>query len=76
MPREPRDNRYEFGNEFLFVTDVGQDDDNVLVDDENRIRFIDPIIGFKSSLQELLMYALESDKDVAELVKHLYQNDR
>ena len=70
------DNRYEFGNEFLFVTDVGQDDDNVLVDDENRIRFIDPIIGFKSSLQELLMCALESDKDVAELVKHLYQNDR
>ena len=40
--------RYEFGNEFVFVTDVGQDGDNVLLDDDNAIRFIDPIIGFSS----------------------------
>jgi len=42
--------RYEFGNEYVLVTDVGQDGDNVLLDDEGMLRFIDPIIGFKSPL--------------------------
>lgn len=35
--------RYSFGNDFLFVTDVGQDGDNVLLDDDGMLRFIDPI---------------------------------
>ncbi|MBR4899345.1 MAG: hypothetical protein IKZ46_00255, partial [Victivallales bacterium] len=36
------DGRYAFGNDFLFVTDVGQDGDNVLLDDDGMLRFIDP----------------------------------
>ena len=46
--------RYAFGNDFVFVTDVGQDGDNVLLDDEGQLRFIDPIIGFKQPLQDIL----------------------
>ena len=64
--------RYEFGNEFLFVTDVGQDGDNVLIDDEGAIRFIDPIIGFKSPLLPLLNGAIESEDRIAALVNGLY----
>lgn len=60
--------RYEFGNELVFVTDVGQDGDNVLLDDDNAIRFIDPIIGFKQPLVDCLAEALESDDMVKELV--------
>ena len=45
------DGRYTFGNDYVFVTDVGQDGDNVLLDDEGQLRFIDPIIGFKKPLQ-------------------------
>ena len=42
--------RYAFGNEYVFVTDVGQDGDNVLLDDNGQLRFIDPILGFKQPL--------------------------
>ena len=64
--------RYEFGNDFLFVTDVGQDGDNVLVDDDGAIRFIDPIIGFKSSLLTRLKGAIESEDLIPTLVADLY----
>lgn len=60
--------RYSFGNNVLFVTDVGQDGDNVLLDDERRLRFIDPIIGFKQSLLNLLTAALEDESNVNELI--------
>ena len=46
--------RYEFGNELLFVTDVGQDGDNVLLGDDDKLYFIDPIIGFKVPARELI----------------------
>ena len=65
--------RYEFSNDFLFVTDVGQDGDNVLVDDDGVIRFIDPIIGFKSPLLSRLKDAVESDEGVTTLVNDLYR---
>ena len=65
--------RYEFGNDFLFVTDVGQDGDNVLLDDDDAIRFIDPIVGFKSPLLPRLKSALESEADIQDLVKDLYR---
>ncbi len=48
------DDRYSFGNEWIFVTDVGQDSDNVLLDDDGRLRFIDPILGFKQPLLDKL----------------------
>ena len=56
----------------MFVTDVGQDGDNVLLDDDNAIRFIDPIIGFKPPLLQYLMDALNSDGNVLTLVNNLY----
>ena len=49
-----REGRYVFGNELLFVTDVGQDGDNVLLGDDDRLYFIDPIIGFKVPARELI----------------------
>ena len=70
-----RRGRYEFGNELLFVTDVGQDGDNVLLDDDGAIRFIDPIIGFKSPLVLRLKAALVSDEDVLSLVQDLYHTE-
>lgn len=42
--------RYCFGNANLFVTDVGQDSDNVLWNPPNTLFFIDPIIGFREPL--------------------------
>lgn len=64
--------RYEFGNEFLFVTDVGQDGDNVLLDDDGALRFIDPIVGFKSLLLPQLKGALESEDGITALVNDIY----
>lgn len=46
--------RYAFENEWLFVTDVGQDSDNVLLGDDDKLYFIDPIIGFKISALEVV----------------------
>ena len=65
--------RYEFGNELLFVTDVGQDGDNVLLDDDAAIRFIDPIIGFKSLLLPRLKDALVSEDGIPALINDLYR---
>lgn len=62
------ENRYDFGTQYLFVTDVGQDGDNVLVDDSGRLRFIDPIIGFKPPLLPFLDAALDSVPAVDTLV--------
>ena len=64
------DGRYAFGNDYVFVTDVGQDGDNVLIDDEGQLRFIDPIIGFKKPLQDLLSQFNDSDF-IDNLVKRL-----
>lgn len=64
--------RYDFGNDYVLVTDVGQDGDNVLLDDEQHLRFIDPIIGFKQPLQETLSGNSAFDCDVEGLVFDLY----
>lgn len=64
--------RYSFGNDFLFVTDVGQDGDNVLLDDDGMLRFIDPIIGFKKPLLNLLTSALEGGSHINELFFAIY----
>lgn len=64
--------RYSFGNDFLFVTDVGQDGDNVLLDDDGMLRFIDPIIGFKKPLLNLLTSALEGGSHINELLFAIY----
>ena len=64
--------RYEFGNDCVFVTDVGQDGDNVLLDDELQLRFIDPILGFKQPLQRMLSDLLAQELKIEELVFNLY----
>ena len=64
--------RYSFANDFLFVTDVGQDGDNVLLDDDGMLRFIDPIIGFKQPLLNLLASALEDESHVNGLLFAIY----
>ena len=64
--------RYAFGNEYVFVTDVGQDGDNVLLDDNGQLRFIDPILGFKQPLLQKLAAALADESEIAPLVYKLY----
>ena len=54
------------------MTDVGQDGDNVLLDDDNNLRFIDPIIGFKQPLQDCLAEVLSPDFDVDGFVSEIF----
>lgn len=63
--------RYGFGNDWVFVTDVGQDGDNVLIDDSGQLRFIDPIVGFKPPLLPFLDSALNSDDEIETLLSRL-----
>ncbi len=64
--------KYCFGNSMAFVTDVGQDSDNVLLGDDGKLYFIDPIIGFKDKLQRLLDSPLELEAKIDALVYQLY----
>ncbi len=50
---------------------VGQDGDNVLLDDDRHLRFIDPIIGFKHPLLAMLSKSLETDAEVDALTRHV-----
>ncbi len=49
---------YFYGNEFIAITDVSADGDNVLTDG-NRLYFIDPIIKFKRPAVEVLAHYYE-----------------
>ena len=64
--------RYDFGNEYVKVTDVGQDGDNVLLDDAGFLRFIDPIIGFKPPLLEKLDDVFAVEAKIDDIVYDLY----
>ena len=64
--------KYCFGNDMVFVTDIGQDSDNVLLGDDGNLYFIDPIIGFKDQLQRLLDAPLDLDSEIDSLVYRLY----
>ena len=50
--------RYFYGNEFLSITDVSANSDNVLADD-GQLFFIDPIIKMKKPAVEVLAYYYE-----------------
>jgi hypothetical protein len=52
------EDRYFYGNEFIAITDVSADGDNVLTDG-NRLYFIDPIIKFKRPAVEVLAHYYE-----------------
>ncbi len=64
--------RYAFANDYVIVTDVGQDGDNVLLDDDGQLRFIDPILGFKQPLLQELSAALVDESAISQLVYKLY----
>ena len=64
--------RYGFANDYVFVTDVGQDGDNVLMDDDWHLRFIDPIIGFKQPILTRLPNLLSLKEGIDEFVLDLY----
>ena len=48
------EDRYFFGNEVLAVTDVSSQSDNVLLGDDNRLYFIDPLIRLKKPAPEVI----------------------
>lgn len=48
------EDRYFFGNEVLAVTDVGSQSDNVLLGDDSRLYFIDPLIRLKKPALEVI----------------------
>lgn len=50
-----KEERYFYGNDYVAITDVSADGDNVLADDEN-LYFIDPIIKMKRPAIEVLEY--------------------
>lgn len=50
-----REDRYYYGNDYVAVTDVFADGDNVLTDGE-KLYFIDPIIKFKKPAPMVLEY--------------------
>ena len=64
--------RYAFGNDAVFVTDVGQDGDNVLLDDSGILRFIDPIVGFKEPAQKMLADPSALEAEIDGIVYNLY----
>ena len=47
-----REDKYSFGNELVSVTNV--EGDNVLLGEDGSVYFIDPIIGFKRPVQEII----------------------
>ncbi len=49
------ENRYYYGNDYLAITDVSADSDNVLTDGKN-LYFIDPIIKMKRPATEVLAH--------------------
>ncbi len=49
------ENRYYYANDYIAITDVSADGDNVLFDGE-KLYFIDPIIKFKQPAQKVLEY--------------------
>lgn len=65
------ENHYYFGNEYLSITDVSADSDNVLKDEKGELYFIDPIIKLKQPAPQVIEWLLNKecsmwhhDKDV------------
>lgn len=52
--------RYGFGNEWILITDVMASSDNVLLGDDGKLYFIDPIIGFKHPPEETIAGLLQA----------------
>lgn len=48
------EDRYYYGNEYLSITDVSASSDNVLLADDGKLLFIDPIIKMKRPAIEVI----------------------
>ena len=51
-----KEDKYFYGNEYFAITDVSNQSDNVLCNDEGRLYFIDPIIRLKRPALEVWEY--------------------
>ncbi len=51
-----KEDAYFYGNNYISITDVSADSDNVLSDNEGNLFFIDPIIRFKKRVTEVIEY--------------------
>lgn len=51
-----KEDAYFYGNDYIAVTDVSEDSDNVLIDSAGKMYFIDPIIRFKKNVPEVIEY--------------------
>ncbi len=51
-----KENSYFYGNSMISITDINAEGDNVLVDSEGTLYFIDPIIKLKKRATEVLDY--------------------
>ncbi|MCQ2252204.1 MAG: hypothetical protein MJZ61_02010 [Bacteroidales bacterium] len=49
-----KENSYFYGNDYISITDVGAEGDNVLIDNSGTLFFIDPIIKLKKPATEIL----------------------
>ncbi len=53
------EDRYYFGNEYLSITDVSAESDNVLKDESGELYFIDPIIKLKKPATQVIDWLLD-----------------
>lgn len=51
-----KEDAYFYGNDYIAITDVSEDSDNVLIDTKGKMYFIDPIIRFKKPIPEVIDY--------------------
>lgn len=65
-----KDGRYSFGNDYYSITDIGASSDNVLLDKNKELKFIDPIIVFKRPADEVIAH-LSSNSQLATRNSHL-----
>lgn len=56
-----KENNYYFGNEYLAITDISSESDNVLKDENGVLYFIDPIIKLKKSAPEVIDWLLSDN---------------
>lgn len=65
-------NGYYYENDYIAITDVSAQSDNVLIDDSNNLIFIDPIIKLTRPAKEVLSYL--STNSINNLTQHEKKN--
>lgn len=73
-----KEGMYWYGNEYFAITDVDPASDNVLCDDNGNLFFIDPIIKFKKTANEIIgRYLKTAAEDFAQTyeIEHKLMSD-